>query len=304
MTNSRRILVVIDPTVDRDFVTRRVRNIVDAGPVDGLELRFFINSANTLNQQSYGYEGLGGAFIEKQRQLYVDHYNKILANLVTEFGTPEINVSSTFTEEHNLAEAIIRQVRDFNPGLVLKSTHHHSVLQRSVITNTDWRLIRKCPAPLLLVKPREWIENGSVVASVDHLHVKAQQSKLDHLLIDSAERIARRFNLTAKVFHCYFPFVSTLFPSALETREQADAIRQHHEEKMATLLANHNIKPENVKMAQGELVPALIRFLEKCGANVLVIGALSRNFLERAIVGSTAEKILDDCPCDVLVIKP
>ncbi|MFM1895471.1 MAG: hypothetical protein RLZZ385_545 [Pseudomonadota bacterium] len=319
MKNLRRIMVVIDPTVERDFVTDRVRNIIDAdrreraltgGSGDGgsehpaIELRFFINSANTLNQQSHAYEGMGAAFIEKQRQLYVEHYNKILTALLEEFTAADVIASSAFTEEPDLSDAIIHQVREYQPGLVLKSTHQHSVLQRTLITNTDWRLIRKCPAPLLLVKHRDWIEHGSVVASVDPLHAKAEQSRLDHALIRSAEQIAERFHQTARVFHCYFPFVSTMFPSALETREQTESIQRQHEEKMQELLASHHIDPSHVEMSRGELVPALINFLEKCSANVLVIGALSRNFLERAIVGSTAEKILDDCPCDILVIKP
>ena len=37
--------------------------------------------------------------------------------------------------------------------------------------------------------------------------------------------------------------------------------------------------------------------------NILVLGALSRNFVEKAIIGSTAEKILHDTSCDVLVMK-
>ena len=34
------------------------------------------------------------------------------------------------------------------------------------------------------------------------------------------------------------------------------------------------------------------------------MGAVSRGRLERAIIGSTAEKVLDHLPCDVLIIKP
>ena len=156
----------------------------------------------------------------------------------------------------------------------------------------------------MLVKPKEWYENGSVVASVDPLHVKAAQSRLDHLLVETAESAASQFKQTARVFHCYFPFVGTMFPSAIETSVQVEEVRFRHQAKLDELLATHNIDPDCVEMARGDLVPSLIHFLEKCNANILVIGALSRNVLERAIVGNTAEKILDDCPCDVLIIKP
>ncbi len=295
------ILVIVDPTVEHDFVIDRVKGILARNKAS---VRFFINTSNTLTQHTYAYEGMDGHFLEKQRLLFVEHYQKMLDELVDEFQALGVNVTSVFTEEHNLAEAIMAAVREYDPDLVLKSTHHHSVLRRSLITNTDWRLIRKCQKPLLLVKPRSWFDKGSVVASVDPLHSKAAQSKLDHRLIETAENIARAFEQTPRVFHCYFPFVGTMFPTAAESTEQMQELKERHETKMKELLATHNIDPVNVELARGDLVPSLIHYLEKCDANILVIGALSRNILERAIVGNTAEKILDDCPCDVLIIKP
>lgn len=295
------ILVIVDPTVEHDFVIDRARAIVTRNKAS---IRFFINTSNTLTQHSYAYEGMDGHFLEKQRVLFVEHYQKILAELVDEFTALGVNATSAFTEEHNLAEAILAEIRTYGPDLVLKSTHHHSVFRKSIITNTDWRLIRKCTKPLLLVKPRSWFDDGSVVASVDPLHAKAEQSKLDHRLIETAENIARAFQQTARVFHCYFPFVGTMFPTATETTEQMQELKKRHETRLNELLTSHSIAPENVELARGDLVPSLIHFLESCRANTLVIGALSRNILERAIVGNTAEKILDDCPCDVLIIKP
>ena len=34
------------------------------------------------------------------------------------------------------------------------------------------------------------------------------------------------------------------------------------------------------------------------------MGAVSRSGLKRVFIGNTAEKILDELPCDVLVVKP
>jgi len=295
------ILVVVDPTVERDFVVDRAKVLLAASHAS---VRFFINSSNTLTQHTYAYEGMDGHFFEKQRLLFIEHYNKILESLLDEFTAMGINATSSFSEEHNLAEAIIAQAKEYEPDLVLKSTHHHTALRKSIISNTDWRLIRKCPAKLMLVKDREWLEDGSIVTSVDPLHAKAAQNKLDHLLIQTTESLATQLHQQARVFHCYFPFVSTMFPTVSETSSQVEELRQRHQSKLDELLASHNIEKEHVKMASGDLVPALVNYLEKSNANLLVIGALSRNVIERAIVGNTAEKILDDCPCDVLVVKP
>lgn len=302
MLKIERILVVIDPTVERDFVIDRLRALLKyVKPA----VRFFINSSNTLSQHSYAYEGMDGAFFEKQRQLFVEHYRKILDELLEDFANEGVSATAAFSEEHHLAESILNQVKEFNPDLVMKSTHHHGILRRSVISNTDWRLIRKCPKPLLLIKPRDWIaESGSIVASVDPLHVKAQQTRLDPLLVETAKLLSEEFHQKERVFHCYFPFVSTMFPTASETSEQVQEIRRRHEVAVHALVEKLGVAKEDAEIAQGDLVPSLVRFLEKVNANILIIGALSRNVLERAIVGNTAEKILDDCPCDVLILKP
>lgn len=294
------VLVVVDPTVERDFVLDRAKSILNSTKTS---IRFFINSSNTLTQHYYAYEGIDSHFFAKQRRLFIEHYNRILEDLVDEFNQQGFDATSAFTEEHNLAESVIAQTKEYEPDLVLKSTHHHGLLKRSLISNTDWRLIRKCPCPLLLVKPRKWVDHGSVVAAVDPLHAKAEQSKLDHLLIETGVSAASQFGQTTRVFHCYFPFVSTMFPTAAESSELIEELRVRHQTKLNELLANHNIDPDCIELAQGDLVPSLTHYLERCNANILVIGALSRNVLARAIIGNTAEMILDDCPCDVLIIK-
>jgi hypothetical protein len=37
---------------------------------------------------------------------------------------------------------------------------------------------------------------------------------------------------------------------------------------------------------------------------MVVMGAMSRSGLKRVFIGNTAERVLNDLPCDVLVVKP
>ncbi|MDP6537268.1 MAG: universal stress protein [Gammaproteobacteria bacterium] len=294
------ILVVVDPTVDRDFSIDKAKQIAK---VTGSRVRFFINNPNTLSDHSYIYEGIDGNFFETQRRLYEEHYHKLLENLVEEFSAENIEASTAFTEQHHLAESIIAQADEYKPDLILKSTHHHSLIERSLITNTDWRLIRKCLTPLLLVKPVLWSDDGSVVTAVDPLHSKAAQNKLDHVLLAGTQFVARIFKFKPCVFHSYYPFVSTMFPMGGESKEHLDRIRQHHAEQLNELIEGYDFADDGIELSEGDLVPELTLYLQSVQANILVIGALSRNVIERAIIGNTAEKILEDCPCDVLVLK-
>jgi universal stress protein E len=294
------LLIVIDPTVERDFVVNKAKEIAKLA---NAKVLFYINNANTLNKQSYIYEGIDGDFFETQRKLFEEHYRKLLDDLVTEFNSENIDASFEFSEQHNLAESIIDLTKKICPDLVIKSTHHHSALERTLITNTDWRLIRKCPAPLLLVKPDPWFNEGGAVVAVDPMHSNAQHSKLDESLISGLNMVAKKCEFTPCVFHSYYPFVSTMFPLGGETKEHMDNIRTQHLDKVRELIQGTPILEDNIRITEGDLVATLISYLKEVNANLLVVGALSKNVVERAIVGNTAERILEDCPCDVLVIK-
>ncbi len=294
------LLVVVDPTVERDFVVKKAKLVAK---LSGAKVKFFINNSNTLTKNSYIYEGIDGDFFETQKKLFRDHYQKMLQDLVDEFSKDGIDASYEFEENHHLAESIIQKAVELKPDMVMKSTHHHSVIDRTLITNTDWRLIRKCPATLLLVKPENWNSEGNVVAAVDPLHFKTEQAGLDDLIINTTAFLSKEFGLQPGVFHSYYPFVSTLFPMGGETKEHLDNIRQQHLDKVVELSQSASISGEHVHVSEGDLLQSLVEYIGEIKANVLVIGALSKNVMERAIIGNTAEKILENCPCDVMVLK-
>ena len=300
MENIRKILVVVDPTVERDFVIERAKFVATT---TGASLHLFINNENTLSETSYIYEGIDAQFFEKQRKLYKEHFEKILSELESELKAAGISITKQFSENHNLAESIIDAANQVRADMVMKSTHHHSALERGLITNTDWRLIRKCQSPLMLVKPNAWKPHGSIVTAVDPMHVKAEQTKLDHVLLQGAKKLGEIFEQKLHVFHSYFPFVSALFPLGGETDEHLHRVADHHREKVLGVMRENGVADDALEISRGELYSSLVNFIKKSEANILVLGALSRNFLERAIVGNTAEKILEDCPCDILVLK-
>ncbi len=48
---------------------------------------------------------------------------------------------------------------------------------------------------------------------------------------------------------------------------------------------------------------ALPAFCQQIGANLTVMGAVSRGRLQRLVIGSTAEAVLDQLTSDVLLLK-
>lgn len=278
MNKLETILVDIDPTVERDYVVERAKMLAQHS---NAKLELFIN-----NSEPAGTE------------------EAILESLQNELSKLQLAVNIDFRSEKDLSEAVVAKIHEVKPDLVLKSTHGHDSLKYTFITNSDWKLIRSCPAPLLLVKPTAWHYNGGVVAAVDPLHPKAEQSNLDHELVACAEYFEETFNQVVKVFHCYYPVSDAMHPNNSNSNEELKAVKKLHNQKIYQLISSHNIDPENLEIVRGDLMVELIDYLKSASANILVIGALSRTRLENFIVGSTAEKILDNAPCDILILKP
>jgi universal stress protein E len=60
----------------------------------------------------------------------------------------------------------------------------------------------------------------------------------------------------------------------------------------------------NVAVEEGDARLLIPEFLSARGAQLLVLGAISRGPVQRVLIGSTAEDILDRLSCDALIVKP
>ncbi|MEX1197667.1 MAG: universal stress protein [Pseudohongiellaceae bacterium] len=269
MKDIRKLLVIVNPDVREDYVLTRARRLAQAFRP---EVELLVSEPGLEAAQGY-------------------------------FSDLDVHVNTRISDRRVDFETVLSRIRAFRPDLTLKSIRRRHPLARLLVTGTDWKLVRHSPAPLWLVKSRDWHVNGCILASVDPLHSKAQQNELDHLLLESATTLADRLELETRIFHCYFPDLATMFPKVLDAGNYLQQRRAEHQTKMETLLESHQLGMRNVVMARGDLIRTLGKTIRKEQANLLVLGALSRNVVERAIVGSTTERMLNESRCDVLVMK-
>ena len=205
-----------------------------------------------------------------------------------------LNVSVDVGWDHPLGEALVRKIVASNPWLVVKDTHHHNVLKRTILSNTDWHLIEKCPAPLLLVKPREMSSNPKVIAAVDPLHPRAKSSELDDTIFRHAQSLATDTGGELHVVNCFaVPLNLNLPPDSIKT------IEDEHRSAMLEFLESHPVPEGRAHLLKGfpeERLP-------ETDAECIVMGAVSRRGLNKLFIGSTAERVLDRLPCDLLIVK-
>jgi universal stress protein E len=201
--------------------------------------------------------------------------------------------------DYPLGDAILARVAREPPWLVAKDTAHHNVIQRTLLTNTDWQLIRDCSVPLLLVKRRELARAPVILAALDPLSVHDKPAALDDAIYRFAAGLAAKVGGALHVVHATAPPLSVEIPGHVQ-----NLLVEEHAKAMAAFVATHPVLPENVHLLRGLAHECLQHAAQSCRADMLVMGAIARRGIKRLLIGSTAARVVDRVPCDLLIIKP
>jgi len=85
-------------------------------------------------------------------------------------------------------------------------------------------------------------------------------------------------------------------------REMRDSARRRLEDLAATLNAPDGASI-HVEESAARPADAIVALARATGANLIVLGSHGHTGLLHALLGSTAERVVRESPCDVLVIK-
>lgn len=233
---------------------------------------------------------------EQLRHQHADNRREFLEELAKPLREQGLDVSVSTAWGNPTHAEIVSRIVDSKPSLVVKSTRHHNKFARMFISNQDWELIRYCPAPLLLVKEGNWTTQPIFLAAVDPDHMHDKTAELDKKIISSANSLAVVSGGEVQLFHSsWIPPLSglhVLVPDIERARNNLNA-----------LAAPHNIPINNCHLSSENIEVSLPETAIRQKASVVVMGAVSRSFLDRYLIGSTAERVMDDVDCDVLVVK-
>jgi universal stress protein E len=219
-----------------------------------------------------------------------------------------LHVRTRVRWDYPVYESIVREALREKSDLVVAESHRHTRLARVVLSNTDWQLIRLCPAPVLFVKTARPYDRARILAAVDPLHAHAKPAALDADILAAAQQLAEVFNGGLHAIHVYqlaTPFTSGVLmePVPLPVNVTAQQ-RERIEREFEALVERYRLPPRRRHLRAGHAAAEIIAVADRIEAGIVVMGAVSRSGLKRLFVGSTAERMIDHLNCDVLVLKP
>jgi universal stress protein E len=222
-----------------------------------------------------------------------------------------IRVRSSVRWDYPAYEGIVRQVLRHEPHLLIVQSRRKGTAARLLLTQTDFKLIETCPCPLLLIKTARPYSDVFTIAAVDPLHAHNKPAALDDAIVDSATVVAKALSGKLLLFHARPPWddIVRATPSLrhLPEVEQPDAQSAYRESidvRVRKLARRHGISRERTRVTDGYVAESLPELVRVESAGIVAMGAVSRSFVKRAVIGHTAERLLDVLDCDVLIAKP
>ncbi len=305
MRNIDNILAVIDPTTKTQRAMERAAWLARK---TGAELELLICY---YNEYLSGDRLFDSPSLEKARREVLENSEKLLERLAEPLRKSGVVVKTTALWDHPLFEGIVRRVVDSDAEIVFKDTHHHSALQRSVLSNTDWNLIRTCPVPLWLVKQRDFATSPTIVASIDPMNEHDKPAALDDEILQISKLLGEKLAGKVHAFHSYDPRIAiatatanAYIPVSLPFDEIEQQMHEDHQKRFQEITTFHGIDNGRAHLVSGLTHEELPDLALQISADLVVMGAVARNRWKRLFIGATAERTLESLPCDLLIIKP
>lgn len=220
-----------------------------------------------------------------------------LREVVSGLAPSTVEIKCMFGEHF---AAIIDAAENVEADLVVIGKHREDALLDLFRGSTGERVIRFGKRPVLVVKRRPSHSYSRLMAAIDFSPVSARAIAFAAELVRSSPSIH-----VVHAFH--IPFKGFLHGGKSFDRmakRQQEAFGRNLSAEMEKFFALLTVDTARIERTFEEGIPrdVILQAILKNSPDLVVVGTHGRSGLARAIVGSVAESILSEAPCDVLAI--
>jgi universal stress protein E len=271
-----------------------------------VELFHCIFDADVTRRGRFGTRGA-----QEDIHEFVDRRREQLEYTAERLRAKGVPVRTSVRWDYPIHEGIVRQVLRRKPSLLVAQSSRKGRAARLMFTQTDYKLIETCPCPVLFIKSGRPYSDAVIIAAVDPGRLHGKPATLDDGILDTAVMIRDALGGRLQMFHAGAPWEYVVHAKG-ELRDLPEAVREEvHgaywrklEGPVLALAQRHNIPEKSVQVIEGDAAELLPAVASGQSAHIVALGAVSRSPIGRALIGHTAERVLDALECDVLVVKP
>ena len=218
-----------------------------------------------------------------------------------------LKVTTAAAWDYPSHDAVIRTALRLGADMVVVDCPRRTHTAPWFLHFTDWELLRKCPVPVLLVKNHEVYHRAPVLAALDPDHLYGKPASLDLDILDYASSLASALQDQVHAVHAFNPIPDmaasqVAIPQAVAEAGQQAYTKAH--DSLDPILDQMGISQRHRHVQEGFVIDVIEKVVRATGAQMLVMGAISRSGVKGLLIGNTAERMLDRLGCDLLIVKP
>jgi nucleotide-binding universal stress UspA family protein len=176
--------------------------------------------------------------------------------------------------------------------LVVIGGREHGALARGLGRSTAHYLVRTLDVPLLVVKPG--------AGPVHRILVAVDTSKAAIAAIKTAERLAQLLRAHVRILHVVEPIQLLYLPVAVIDQQAFEQRERDTFERLLEPLAPLVVQDRVVRT--GPVAETIAHEATRWRADLLVLGSHGKGWVDRLLLGSTTERLLNFLPVSVLVV--
>jgi nucleotide-binding universal stress UspA family protein len=202
---------------------------------------------------------------------------------------------------------IIREVLRNGHDLMMKPLVDDEHSRPGGFGSTDLHLMRECPCAVWIMKPVHPEAGGRILAAVDPDPSDEEQSRLDDSVMELATSLAENEESELHVVHSWTLYNEGLLRLLVGNLEKLEKdTRKVHRRRLNALLTGFPRAKEKgrIHLLKGPPRETIPRLARDKGVALIVMGTAARSGVSQFLIGNTAEDVLNQVDCSVLMVKP
>lgn len=250
---------------------------------------------------------------KKHKQLLKDELYSAMQKVGADIGldTESMTVTIETETKNKPAISITKRVLKGSIDLVIKQAEQKD--SGTGFKALDMDLLRQCPCPVWLCRPIESSRQNIKIAVAVEAESEAEEGRdLSIRILQAADMLAGDCNNIISIISCwkyeYEEYLRHNPWSRVPEEELKEIIKETEDKNLSAL--NLLIKDANIqskidihheKGGSDQLIP---QFIEDHKIDIIIMGTVARSGISGAIIGNTAENILQKVSCSVVALKP
>lgn len=232
---------------------------------------------------------------------------QLLESLVDRHSTSDVEVHFTIRHGSDVPSTLVDVAVEHRSELIVMGTHGGTATNRFSMGSVAQRTLRHAPCSVLTVGPPEDASAGSPIPlEIRRILVPVDFSSFSVPQIQLAEQFARYYEAQIDLLTVVepLPFLG-IFTGVMTANDLVPNLDNRTKNELRDIWKQTSDGDVHAKLhvEEGHAAAQIVDVAEELGSDLILIAAQGHSNLERFLIGSVTERVVQAAPCPVWTAK-